>query len=60
MAKVPEYHTNTDPEDPVYHVYDDCPAGKQAVSYTHLDVYKRQVPHQEPFDMSPLELLEPA
>ncbi|MGD0876478.1 MAG: hypothetical protein ABSA14_16070 [Acidimicrobiales bacterium] len=29
MAKVPEYHTNTDPADPVYHVYDDCPAGKR-------------------------------
>ena len=29
MAKVLEYHTNTDPGDPVYHVYDDCPAGKR-------------------------------
>ena len=32
MAKIPEYHTNTDPEDPVYHVYDDCPAGKQVIA----------------------------
>jgi hypothetical protein len=31
MAKIPEYHTNTDPEDPVYHVYDDCPVGKQVI-----------------------------
>jgi len=24
--------TNSDPEDPVYHVYDDCPAGKQVLA----------------------------
>ena len=32
MAKIPEYHTNTAPEDPVYHVYDDCPAGKKVIA----------------------------
>jgi hypothetical protein len=32
MAKIPEYHTNTDPEDPVYHVYDDCPTGKRVIA----------------------------
>ena len=32
MAKITEYNTNTDPEDPVYHVYDDCPAGKKVIA----------------------------
>jgi len=32
MARVPAYHTTTDPEDPVHHVYDDCPAGEQVIS----------------------------
>jgi hypothetical protein len=31
MALVPAYHTDTDPEDPVYHVYDDCPAGERVI-----------------------------
>jgi hypothetical protein len=25
------YHTDKDPEDPVYHIYSDCPAGKRVI-----------------------------
>jgi hypothetical protein len=28
---VPAYHTDTDPEDPVRHIYDDCPAGERVI-----------------------------
>lgn len=31
MTLVPAYHTDTDPEDPVHHVYDDCPAGERVI-----------------------------
>ncbi len=31
MGLVSAYHTNTDPEDPVHHVYDDCPAGERVI-----------------------------
>jgi H+-transporting ATPase len=31
MALVSAYHTDTDPEDPVYHIYDDCPAGERVI-----------------------------
>lgn len=31
MALVPAYHTDTDPEDPVYHIYDDCPRGSEVI-----------------------------
>jgi hypothetical protein len=31
MAKIPEYHTNTDPGDPVYHVYDSDPGRRRYV-----------------------------
>jgi hypothetical protein len=29
---VSAYHTLTDPEDPVHHVYDDCPAGEVVIA----------------------------
>lgn len=32
MAKVPAFHTTTDPTDEVYHVYDDCPAGEVVIA----------------------------
>jgi len=32
MASVPAYHTDTDPEDPVHHIYDDCPAGERVIA----------------------------
>lgn len=31
MGLVNPYHTNTDPADPVHHVYDDCPAGERVI-----------------------------
>ena len=31
MGLVSAYHTNTDPEDPVHHIYDDCPAGERVI-----------------------------
>jgi len=31
MAKVQPYYTDTDPQDPVYHIYDDCPAGERVI-----------------------------
>ncbi len=31
MALVNAYHTDTGPEDPVHHIYDDCPAGKRVI-----------------------------
>jgi hypothetical protein len=31
MTRVAAYHTDTDPEDPVHHVYDDCPAGERVI-----------------------------
>jgi hypothetical protein len=31
MGSVSAYHTDTDPEDPVHHVYDDCPAGERVI-----------------------------
>jgi hypothetical protein len=32
MALVDPYHTDTDPEDPVYHIYDNCPAGERVIA----------------------------
>ena len=29
--KVAPYHTDKDPEDPCYHIYDDCPAGERVI-----------------------------
>ena len=29
--KVDPYHTLTDPEDPVHHIYSDCPRGKEVI-----------------------------
>lgn len=31
MGFVPAYHTLTDPEDPVHHIYDDCPSGEVVI-----------------------------
>jgi len=31
MTKVAAFHTDTDSEDPVHHVYDDCPAGERII-----------------------------
>lgn len=31
MSLVTAFHTDTDPEDPVHHIYDDCPAGKRVI-----------------------------
>lgn len=31
MALVPAYHTDKDPKDPKYHIYDDCPAGERVI-----------------------------
>jgi hypothetical protein len=28
QMQVGPYHTNKDPSDPVYHIYNDCPAGE--------------------------------
>ena len=32
MSKVDPYYTSTDPEDPVHHIYDDCPAGERVIA----------------------------
>jgi hypothetical protein len=32
MAQADPYHTDTDSEDPVYHIYDDCPAGERVIA----------------------------
>lgn len=32
MAKVPAYHTTKDPGNPVYHTYNDCPAGSRVIA----------------------------
>jgi hypothetical protein len=29
--RVYPYHTDKDPEDPVHHIYDDCPAGEHLI-----------------------------
>jgi hypothetical protein len=31
MTLVNAYHTDTDPEDPVHHISDDCPAGERVI-----------------------------
>jgi len=31
MGLVPAYHTLTDPQDPVHHIYDECPAGERVI-----------------------------
>jgi hypothetical protein len=31
MALVKPYYTDTDPQDPVYHIYDDCPRGSEVI-----------------------------
>ena len=31
MTQVDPYYTDTDSEDPVYHIYDDCPAGERVI-----------------------------
>jgi hypothetical protein len=30
-VQVAPYHTDTDPEDRCYHIYDDCPAGERVI-----------------------------
>jgi len=32
MSLVPAFHTDSDPEDPVHHIYDDCPAGERVIA----------------------------
>jgi hypothetical protein len=32
MARVNPYHTSSDEDDPVYHTYDDCPAGERVIA----------------------------
>jgi len=32
VALVPAYHTDTDPEDPVHHIYNDCPADERVIA----------------------------
>jgi hypothetical protein len=31
MAKVAPYHTSSEEDDPVHHVYDNCPAGERVI-----------------------------
>jgi hypothetical protein len=31
VTLVNAYHTDTDAEDPVYHIYNDCPAGERVI-----------------------------